>query len=86
MVSLSEVASVRLTVSREHTVYIEDTEKQDWGFFLICTSNIPGKKVALALHYLDETEPIGLVSGKLYYIMAVKQVYLMENQEVSLLI
>lgn len=86
MVSLSDVASVRLMVSREHTVYIEDTEKLRTGVFFNIHIQHSWKKAALALHYLDETEAIGLVSGKLYYIMTVNQVYLIENQEISLLI
>lgn len=40
---------------------------ENWGFFFIYTSNIPGKKLALAVYYLEETETIGLVSGKLYH-------------------
>lgn len=65
-VSLSPAASVRRTVSRPHSVYVEDTERlRTWDFF---NKHIQysWKKLALALYYLDKTETIALVSGKLY--------------------
>lgn len=65
-VSLSQLASVRLTVSRAHSVYVEDTERQGTGDFFNPHVQYSWKKLALALYYLDETETIGVVSGKLY--------------------
>lgn len=47
-------------------MYIEDTERlRTWDFFNKHVQ-YSWKKLALALYYLDKTETIALVSGKLY--------------------
>lgn len=47
-------------------MYVENTERPTTGDFFNMHIQYSWEKLVLALYYLEKTETIGLVSGKLY--------------------